>query len=117
MVQKERIMQTDRAYVSGNLLKIWGFSEADLAHASEFFRATIHPDDLARIEKETREHLAGPEGRSVVEYRVRRPSGDYIWVPKEIERPFSYYMNIIGQTASIVSVAVSVVLLVIQINK
>ena len=44
-------------------------------------------------------------------------SGDYIWVPKEIERPFSYYMNIIGQTASIVSVAVSVVLLVIQINK
>ena len=43
--------------------------------------------------------------------------GDYIWVPKEIERPFSYYMNIIGQTASIVSVAVSIVLLVIQVNK
>jgi hypothetical protein len=43
--------------------------------------------------------------------------GDYVWVPKEIERPFAYYMSIIGQTASIVSVAVSIVLLVIQINK
>ncbi len=43
--------------------------------------------------------------------------GDYIWVPKEIERSFSYYMNIIGQTAAIVSVGVSIVLLVIQSKK
>lgn len=43
--------------------------------------------------------------------------GDYIWVPKEIERSFAYYMNIIGQTASIVSVGVSIVLLVIQSKK
>jgi protein involved in polysaccharide export with SLBB domain len=43
--------------------------------------------------------------------------GDYVWVPKDPERPFSYYMNIIGQTAAVVSVAVSIVLLVIQTNK
>ncbi|MEK9137479.1 MAG: SLBB domain-containing protein, partial [Bacteroidota bacterium] len=43
--------------------------------------------------------------------------GDYIWVPKQLERPFSYYMNIIGQTASVVSVAISIILLVIQVNK
>ena len=43
--------------------------------------------------------------------------GDYVWVPKELEYPFSYYMGIIGQTASIISVAVSIVLLVIQTNK
>ncbi len=43
--------------------------------------------------------------------------GDYVWVPKDLERPFSYYMNLIGQTASIVSVAVSIVLLAIQFNK
>lgn len=43
--------------------------------------------------------------------------GDYIWVPREIDRPFGYTMNIIGQTASVLSVAVSIVLLVIQLNK
>ena len=43
--------------------------------------------------------------------------GDYIWVPREIDRPFGYMMNIIGQTASVLSVAVSIVLLVIQLNK
>jgi protein involved in polysaccharide export with SLBB domain len=43
--------------------------------------------------------------------------GDYVWVPKDVERPFAYYLAIVGQTASIVSVALSVVLLAIQINK
>jgi protein involved in polysaccharide export with SLBB domain len=43
--------------------------------------------------------------------------GDYIWVPKEQERPSTYYWNIIGQLASIISVAVSIVLLTIQLNK
>jgi PAS domain S-box-containing protein len=73
-------LKTDRAYVSGNLLELWGFSEADLLHASELFRTTIHPDDQARIERETLEQLARPEGRAVVEYRVKRPSGEYVWV-------------------------------------
>jgi protein involved in polysaccharide export with SLBB domain len=43
--------------------------------------------------------------------------GDYIWVPKVPDRPFTYYLNIIGQTASIISVAVSIVLITIQLNK
>jgi polysaccharide biosynthesis/export protein len=44
-------------------------------------------------------------------------AGDYVWVPREIERSFAYYMNILGQTASVVSVAVSVILLILQLNK
>ena len=43
--------------------------------------------------------------------------GDQVWVPKVVEHSFAWYMNIIGQTASIVSVAVTVVLLVIQLRK
>ncbi|MGB5872399.1 MAG: SLBB domain-containing protein [Bacteroidota bacterium] len=38
--------------------------------------------------------------------------GDYIWVPKDPEREFGYYLGIIGQTASILSVAISVVVIV-----
>jgi Periplasmic protein involved in polysaccharide export len=43
--------------------------------------------------------------------------GDYIWIPKDIDKPSTYYLNIIGQTASIISVAVSIVLLTIQLKK
>jgi protein involved in polysaccharide export with SLBB domain len=42
--------------------------------------------------------------------------GDYIWVPRVNERSFAYYMSIIGQTASVLSVAVSIVILVLQVN-
>lgn len=65
--------------------------------------------DLKIIKAGTRQWLS-PKETAIEE-------GDYVWVPKEPERPFSYYMNIIGQTASIVSVAVSIVLLVIQSKK
>ncbi len=43
--------------------------------------------------------------------------GDYIWIPKELDKSSTYYLNIIGQTASIISVAVSIVLLTIQLKK
>lgn len=43
--------------------------------------------------------------------------GDYIWVPKDPVRPATYYWTIIGQTASVISVAVSIVLLTIQLKK
>jgi protein involved in polysaccharide export with SLBB domain len=43
--------------------------------------------------------------------------GDFIWVPPVVKRPASYWLTIVGQTASIVSVALSIVILVLQINK
>jgi protein involved in polysaccharide export with SLBB domain len=43
--------------------------------------------------------------------------GDYIWVPKEPERSSMYYWTIIGQMASVISVAVSIVIISIQLKK
>jgi protein involved in polysaccharide export with SLBB domain len=43
--------------------------------------------------------------------------GDYVWVPKEIERSFGYYMNIFSQTAAVITAAVSIALLAIQLRK
>jgi len=43
--------------------------------------------------------------------------GDFIWVPPVVRRPASYWLAVIGQTTSIVSVALSIVLLVIQLKK
>ena len=65
--------------------------------------------DLKIIKAKTRQWLS-PNETTIEE-------GDYVWVPKELERSLGYYMNIIGQTAAIVSAAVSIVLLVIQIKE
>jgi protein involved in polysaccharide export with SLBB domain len=43
--------------------------------------------------------------------------GDYIWVPKDIKYPFSYYMNIASQAASLVSVVLSMTLIVLQLTQ
>jgi hypothetical protein len=37
-------------------------------------------------------------------------------VPKDYERPFGYYLGIVAQSAAIISVAISLVLLVNQLN-
>lgn len=43
--------------------------------------------------------------------------GDCIWIPKEPERSSMYYWTIIGQMASVISVAVSIVIISIQLKK
>ena len=65
--------------------------------------------DIKVVKAKTRQWLS--PGDTQVE------EGDYVWIPKQPERPFGYYLGIIAQSASIVSVAVTIVLLVIQTNK
>lgn len=60
--------------------------------------------DVMIIKRSSRQWLA-PKETTIEE-------GDYVWVPKVIERSFGYYMGIIGQAASVVSVAVTVLLVV-----
>lgn len=42
---------------------------------------------------------------------------DYIWVPKDPERPFAYYMTIASQMASVLSVVIGIAVVVIQVSK
>jgi protein involved in polysaccharide export with SLBB domain len=65
-------------------------------------------DDIKIIKAKTRQWLSANE--TTIE------TGDYVWVPQEIERSFGYYMAIIGQTAAVLSIALSIVLLVLQTN-
>ncbi len=43
--------------------------------------------------------------------------GDYVWVPTEPNHPFSYYMNIAGQAASVVSVLIGIGVIIVQVTK
>ncbi len=60
--------------------------------------------DLKIIKAKTRQWLS-PKETTVEE-------GDYVWVPKEPERPFSYYMTIYAQIAAIIGTVATVALLI-----
>ncbi len=64
--------------------------------------------DVMIIKRATHQWLA-PSETTIEE-------GDQVWVPKKPERSFAYYMSIISQTATILTAAASVVLLVIQLK-
>jgi protein involved in polysaccharide export with SLBB domain len=43
--------------------------------------------------------------------------GDYVWVPKNPERPFAYYMTIASQAASVLSVIIGIAVVIVQVTK
>jgi len=49
--------------------------------------------------------------------RTQIEEGDYIWVPKEPDRSFSYYMTVGSQAASILSVVLGIGILISQVTK
>lgn len=66
-------------------------------------------DDLKIVKARTQQWLA-PEDTKIEE-------GDYVWVPMEAQLPFGYYLNIVAQSAVVLTAAITVVLLIVQINK
>lgn len=60
--------------------------------------------DVKIIKAKTRQWLS-PKETSIEQ-------GDYVWVPKDPERPFSYYMTIYAQVAAIIGTAATVALLI-----
>lgn len=43
--------------------------------------------------------------------------GDYIWVPKDIRYPTGYYMNLVSQAASFISVVLSMTVIMLQLTR
>ena len=58
-------------------------------------------DDIKVVKATTKQWLSKDD--TVVE------EGDYIWVPKDYDRGFGYYLGIIAQSAAILSVAISAI--------
>lgn len=68
-------------YVSSNVTRLLEYSVEEVL-APHWWFETIHPDDRERAISEGLKVLL--EGRVVREYRVRKKSGDYIWIRDEL---------------------------------
>ena len=97
-------------YVFGQVANPSQIALADGRSASYYvqraggFTDRARSGDMVVIKRGSRQWL--DPGETAVE------DGDAIWVPKERDRDFSYYLGVAGQFASIITTAITVVLLV-----
>ncbi len=72
------------------------------------FTDRARPDDLKIIKSKTKQWLAGDE--------TEMEEGDYIWVPKEPDYTFSYYMTTASQAATVLSVIIGMAAVIISLS-
>ena len=67
-------------YVSDNVAEILGYDAHELLNEQFSYSQLVHPDDLARIQKEATESIANEEASLQSSYRLITKSGTVRWV-------------------------------------
>ncbi len=76
-------------YLSPKYYEMAGYKPSEPHISFEFFRKNIHPDDLPTVERSMEKHFQGQSEYPVLEYRLKKASGVYIWtrgIGKVVER-------------------------------
>jgi len=107
--RKNTVYVFGQVMVPGGVQYVSGKNVEYYLDAARGFTDNAQRGDVVIIKRSTR-HWCSPSDTKIEE-------GDYVWVPREVERPATYWLNIIGQSASIISVALTGVILVIQLTK
>jgi PAS domain S-box-containing protein len=68
-------------FVSENLKRLLGYCPDEYLKDADFWRAHVHPDDIASVEAE--QALLFERDRHTAEYRFRKKDGRYCWVSDE----------------------------------
>ncbi len=68
-------------FISDNIPSLVGYDVDDYMKDVDFWRSHVHPDDLARVEREQSELFTS--GQHLAEYRFLRKDGAYCWVSDE----------------------------------
>jgi len=73
------------------------------------FTDRARQSDIRIIKSKTKQWLAADDAEI--------EEGDYLWVPKEPDRPFSYYITTASQAAGILSVIIGMAAVIISVSK
>jgi len=68
-------------FISDSLQGMLGYRTDEYLENADFWRACVHPDDLAEVEAEQVQLFQ--KGQHLVEYRFRKKDGSYCWVSDE----------------------------------
>jgi diguanylate cyclase (GGDEF)-like protein/PAS domain S-box-containing protein len=73
----------DEAHLSPRYYELIGYepgTSGRIGQALQFFKSLVHPDDWPTVAGTMGEHLQGNSEYSMIEYRIRRNSGEYRWI-------------------------------------
>jgi PAS domain S-box-containing protein len=68
-------------FISENISDMIGYTSEDVLKEKFFFGNIIHPDDIKTVKASLKEwHNNNDEGILIMEFRLKKKSGDYIWI-------------------------------------
>ena len=66
-------------YYSPQWARLLGYEPDEVSDSVQFFIDSVHPDDVARVNDETQQHLKGLTAVKIGEVRLRTKGGEYRW--------------------------------------
>lgn len=73
-------LRSGLAYLTPHYYEITGYRPDEVTPDFEFFKRTVHPDDLAQVQKAMEEHLQGKTPSIEFDYRLVTSSGEVKWM-------------------------------------
>jgi len=73
-------IRTNEIYYSPRWLEILQYQSGEISNQPSEWLDRVHPDDLEEIRAKLDFHLESPSDLLVIEHRLRRKDGSYIWV-------------------------------------
>lgn len=73
-------LRLDRAFLTPRYYEMIGCRAEDVTPDFEFFKRTVHPDDLPAVLDAMEKHLQGKTPASEIDYRVCLPTGEIKWM-------------------------------------
>jgi PAS domain S-box-containing protein len=71
----------DKEFISENFENMTGYSTAEVLKEKYFFGNIIHPDDIPKVKHGLTDwHKRNEKGMLVMEFRLKKKDGNYIWI-------------------------------------
>jgi PAS domain S-box-containing protein len=75
----ERDIPSGKMYFGSGYCATLGYEPHEFAATYDTWKTYVHPDDLARVERSLREHVA-EQKQYKIEFRIRHRSGEWRWI-------------------------------------
>ncbi len=97
-------VQSGRAVFSPIYYRMLGYQEGEFPATYDSWQKLVHPDDLARVEKDLQQSLESGEG-FIIDLRMKKKSGKWLWVctrGKAIEKDaVGHALRLVGMLSDI----------------
>jgi PAS domain S-box-containing protein len=73
-------MAKKRVFLSGQMMRMLGYSDQERNDEIDFWYKSIHPEEVEGVKRAIDFHLQDRTPEYSIEYRIKRANGEYLWV-------------------------------------